>query len=565
MIALAGLGVSLALGAAPADEGVPEVSPAIEASLVAELERARELRLPGKSAPSLVLYDVLDGDVRSCFGEDGGLVVESLERFRNLRVEVRVAEAGMDSSSFRAFGEPDGVVSRRLPVADDAYALRREVWLATDAAYKHAVEQLSRKQAAVQELPEPLPPDWTAAAPVVVREGKHDGNALGMAECREVVTRLTAGAPTSIEQVQAVVRDWHGWRTVVTSEGTRAWIPTGNVVVRVEATARRADGTPVQDARWWVGKDRSSLPSLAEMEGEVAAMRARLAAVVTGPSPEPWLGPVLFEGPAATELFSQLLAAEIVGTPPELEDGDSFLASTRGAMARLGRRLLPDGWRVHDDPSTRTGRAGEYAYDHDVVAPRRVDLVVDGVLRDVLMSRVPSKFRAASTGHGRSLGESRRGAMPGYVHVTPGRRLSEAALRRKALQLARQVGLDRVLVIERIRPPAMADRLDITISGEGPPPGLTDPYEACLLDRQGHCEPVRNLRFVGVDRRSLRDIVAAGPGAGPIDTLDGPPGPERFGIGSTGGVPVSWDVPSVLVAEMELDPSTGGEPRIIAP
>ncbi len=565
MIGVLVLGARLALAASPSEEGIAPASAAIETALVAELERTRELRLPEKMAPSLVLYDVLDGDVRNCFGEDGGVVLETLERFRNLRAEVRVAEGGMDSSNFRAFGEPDGVVSRRLPVADDPYALRREVWLATDAAYKHAVEQLSRKQAAVQELPEPLPPDWTATAPVVVPATTHEGNAMGMAECREVVTRLTAGAPPSIEQVQAVARDWHGWRAVVTSEGTRAWLPTGNVVVRVEATARRADGTPVQDARWWVGKDRTSLPTLAEMEAEVALMRARLAAVAAGPAPEPWLGPVLFEGPAAAELFSQLLAAEIVGTPAELEDGDSFLASTRGAMARLGRRLLPDGWRVHDDPSTRTGRAGEYGYDHDLVAPRRVDLVVDGVLREVLMSRVPSKFRTASTGHGRSLGESRRGAIPGYVHVTPRRKLSEAALRRKALQMARQVGLDRVLVIERLRPPAMADRLDITISGEGPPPGLTDPYEACLLDKTGACQPVRNLRFVGVDRRSRRVIVAAGPSPGPVDGLDGPPGPERFGIGPTGGVPVTWEVPSVLIAEMELDPATGGEPRVLAP
>jgi hypothetical protein len=293
------------------------------------------------------------------------------------------------------------------------------------------------------------------------------------------------------------------------------------------------------------------------------ADRLRLAAAA--PAPAPWLGPVLFEGPAAAELFSQLLAAEIVGTPAELEDGDSFLASTRAATARIGRRLLPGGWDLWDDPSTRTGAAGEYPFDHDLVAPRRVDLVVDGVLRDVLMSRVPSKLRSRSTGHGRSLGEARRGAMPGHVRVSPARRLSERGLREKALALARQVGLDRVLVVERLQPPAMSDRFDVTLSGEGPPPGLTDPYEACLLDKKGRCEPVRNLRFVGVDRRSLRDVVAAGPGAGPIDMLDGPPGPERFGIGPTGGVPVTWDVPSVLVAELELDPSTGGEPRVVSP
>lgn len=555
--------VSLAL-AASLEEGIAPPSAALDAALAAELARATTLALPGKPAPSLVMLDVLDGHVRTCFGEDGGLVQANAEHFRNLRAEVRVASGAVDSSNFSAFGEPDGVVSRRLPVADDVLALRRELWLATDAAYKHATEQLSRKLAAAQELPEPLPPDWAAASAVVKPAGEHGGDAMSLVECRDTASLLSAAASVpGVEQAQAVARDWHGWRVVHSSEGTRAWSPTGNVVVRVEATVRRADGTPVQDARWWVARDASRLPSLAELEAATRAMAERLVATAAAPAPTPWLGPVLFEGPAAAELFSQLLAAEVVGTPPELEDGDSFLASTRAATARLGRRLLPPRWRAYDDPTTRTGAAGEYDLDHDMVAPRLVELVVDGVLSDVLMSRVPSKQRAVSTGHGRSLGAARRGAMPGYLRVVPPTRVSAKALRKKALSMARQVGLDRVLVVERLRPPAMTDRLDITVSGEGPPPGLTDPYEACLLDRSGRCEPVRNLRFVGVDRRALRDVVAAGPGSGPVDMLDGAPGPQRFGIGATGGVPVTWDVPSVLVAEMELDPATGGEPRVL--
>jgi hypothetical protein len=225
--------------------------------------------------------------------------------------------------------------------------------------------------------------------------------------------------------------------------------------------------------------------------------------------------------------------------------------------------LLPEGWSVWDDPGTTTGAAGEYGLDHEAVAPRKVSLVENGVLRDTLMSRIPSKDRQQSTGHGRALGENRRVAMPGYVRVTAPRKLSERALRKAALRLATEVGLSRVLVIRRLRPPPMVERLDITFSGEGPPPGLTPPYEACFLDRSGMCTPTRSLRFSGVDRRSLRDIVAAGPSSGPINMLDGAPGPERFTIGSTGGVPTTWEVPSVLLTEMELEPSPGGEPRVL--
>jgi hypothetical protein len=48
-----------------------------------------------------------------------------------------------------------------------------------------------------------------------------------------------------------------------------------------------------------------------------------------------------------------------------------------------------------------------------------------------------------------------------------------------------------------------------------------------------------------------------------VNQLDGPPGTGRYTIGTTGGVPTTWNVPSVLVSELELEPAVGGEPRVI--
>lgn len=555
--------VVTALAAPPSTSGVPAASPALQSALVAELDRVPVLKLPGEVPPYFVAYDVLDGDVRTALAEDGGFVRTTLERFRNLRVEVRVGDYQLDSTNFSAFGEPDGVVSRRLPVADDEVALRREVWLATDSAYKQAVEQLSRKQAARQANPEPRPADFSPAPALVREPGEHPGNALSESQVQSYAAALSAAATMpGIESAQAVVRDWHGWRTLVTTEGTRATVATGNVVIRVEATVRRPDGTRLSDAAWWIEGSANQLPSLEVMVGEVRAFAKGLSAAALAAEPSPYLGPVLFEGIAATELFSQLLAAEFVGTPLAESDDGEWEAGGPTA-ARVGRRLLPDGWRVFDDPSSQTGAAGEYGFDHEGVAPRRVDLVVDGVLRDVLMSRIPSLSRTQSSGHGRSLGENRRSAMPGYVRILPKSVVSTSRLRQLALREAAQVGLDRVLVVSRIRPPPMTEQLDITFSGEGPPAGLTAPYAACFLSKDGTCTPARNLKFSGVDRRSLRDVVAAGPGAGPVNMLDGAPGPERFSIGSTGGIPTTWDTPSVLVGEVELEPSGAGEPRVL--
>lgn len=541
--------------------------PALEAALVAELDRAMtELRLPDSPAPFLVQYDVLDGSVASVFAESGAVVSDDLEHYRSLRTEVRVGDYTRDSSNFFAFGEAGGVNARRLPVADDPVALRREAWLATDEAYKGAVQQLSRKEAVLSADPSPRPPDYEPLPAAVVAPSGAEPPPADRERVRHLAEALSGalrGYP-AIEVGQAVTRDWQGRRLLVTSEGSRVWRDTGYTVLRVEGTVRLPDGSELTDSRSWLARTPAELPPEAELLAEVRAMADSLTALPSAPVEEDYLGPVLFEGAAATELFSQLLAAELVGTPPVLQDGDAMFRGPQNPSARLGRRLLPEGWSVVDDPRPDEGRLGTYDLDMEGVPGRRVELVKDGVLRDMLMSRIPNRDREHSTGHGRALGSDRRGAMPANVTVTPRRTWGTRRLERTGVRLASQTGRDYLLVVRAMEPPALQGTTDVTFTGEEPLPGLTTPYEVFRLYADGHRERVRAGAFSGVDRRSLRDIVGAAEGPGPQNMLDGPPGSARFHIGNTGGLPVTWDVPSVLIAELELRASGGGgEPRVL--
>lgn len=544
--------------------------PPVELALRAELLRATaDLALPEARRPSLIAYDLLDGEVASVFAEGGAVVEANVARHRSLRVEVRVGDNRLDSSNFEAFFERSGVTSKALPDEDGLVALRREVWLATDSAYKGAVEQYARKVAALGDDTAPRADDWSPApvADVPIEVGAPELRPTRIEPVREAARRLTGLAleTPGVERAQAAGRDWQGRRLVLTSEGTRVWRPTGATVLRVELVARAADGSEVVDERSWIVRAPEDLPPLQVMEAEVREMAAWVAETAARPAPEDYLGPVIFEAPAATELFSQLLAGELVGTPPPRFDGDAMFSRGRSPVGRLGRRVLPLGWTVVDDPSLPSDALGAYASDHEGVVPRRVELVKDGVVQELLMSRTPSRDRGASTGHGRSLGNDRRAAMPGVVTVEPSRTTSTRRLRRVALRLAGQTGKDFVLVVRRLQPPGMVAALDVAVTGEGPLSGLTMPLEACRLYADGSCVPERSLRFLGVDRRVLRDVVLAAEGGGPTDLLDGPPGPARFQIGATGGVPVTWDVPAVLIGELELEATPGGEPRLLRP
>lgn len=560
--------LNVAPPAAPPSSSAMDVRQALESALASELVRAQQLTLPDMPRPYAVAFDVLDGDVATTYAEFGAPVVDTHAPYRSLRAEVRVGDYALDSSSFSGLGIPDGVVSRVLPAGGpsdaDTVAFRREAWLAADAAYKNAVQTLSRKQAALNGSSGPRPADWTPAPAVDLPLSRLPAaSPADAARVHGLAVSLSKvlGEFPGLEVGQVVARDWQGARLELTSAGTRAWLPTGYTVLRAEGTVRLPDGAELTDSRSWVVRRPSDLPSDADLTAEVRSMASWLQGLPTAAKEDDYLGPVLFEAPAAVELMSQLLAPELVGTPPEVQDGDAVAAGGNPPPARLGRRLLPLGWTVADDVPAAPEPV-RYALDQEGVAPRRVELVRDGVLLEMLMSRIPNRDRAASTGHGRSLGDSRRGAMPGNVVITPARAISRHRLERQALRLAAAAGRDYVLVIGRLQPPALTDSIDIAITGEGQLAGLTAPYEAWRLYADGHTEPVRGLTFNGVDRRVLRDIAAAG-ASDAVTMLDGPPGTERYTIGATGGIPVRWQAPAVLITEMELLGARGGEPRAL--
>ena len=51
--------------------------------------------------------------------------------------------------------------------------------------------------------------------------------------------------------------------------------------------------------------------------------------------------------------------------------------------------------------------------------------------------------------------------------------------------------------------------LEIAFSGDGPLAGLTQATEIYRLYADGRTEPVHSMKFIGVDRRVMRDIVAS--------------------------------------------------------
>jgi len=466
-----------------------------------------DLRLEGAPAPHRVVISVADVHSYSARARFGSLIFERPALQRQGRVEVVVGSDDLDSSRFSdprqsRWAQQNSNPQQRLtlPIDDGILALRRNLWFATDGSYKHAVQRWQAKVAARESLGgNDQPPDWSSAEPVEVVDttpiAEIDDEAL-----RQIAVEASAalrdieGLDQGELNVNGVAYRYYS----VTSEGTRLMQPETYVVVHAMARALRPSGVRLHDEIHWVRRSVSGLPSRGVIVAAVRAMGESVAARLKAETVDYYEGPVVFENRAAAEFFRYLIPNEIIGTPPIPEAGRSFQRQTRSGP-RIGRHLLRDGWTVVDDPSKAPEHlAGGYVYDREGVKGQRVVLVEDGYLRDFLTSRIPRSDGGTSNGHARGGVTQSWVARPSVWHVEAPENLSDRAFWRATNEARDQARQDRVLVVRRLR--------------RGRVGALPTPTLAVWRFADGSETPVDSLEFQGVDRRTLRSVIAAGGG-----------------------------------------------------
>ena len=135
-----------------------------------------ELNIPGTNQPVkpyYVEYRLLDLDFKEVVAQFGTLLSSQHSRQRFMDVEARVGNYKLDSSNFigdegfRGFIGSTGSVG----IDRDYDSLRQDLWIATDQAFKEAVEAYSRKQAYLSSLARQSDiDDFSKAQPVTIVE-----------------------------------------------------------------------------------------------------------------------------------------------------------------------------------------------------------------------------------------------------------------------------------------------------------------------------------------------------------------------------------------------------------
>jgi hypothetical protein len=529
-----------------------------------ELARARGIHLVNLDPPYFISYSIEDNEVFSVMATLGGVVNSRVDRFRNPEVEVRVGDYKFDNTNFVGSGMYGGRYEGRLPLENDYTGFRRFLWLATDGAYKAAVEAISRKRAALKNMAisEQID-DFAHAEPVrkAVPGGRQNYDEARWTALARSLSAIFDKYPKIRDSGVEIdlSQDIH---YQVNSEGTELRYPERLAYVRVRATAQAPDGMNLHDAIVFHSLDFDRFASEAELRRGTTAVAENLTKLVDAPVGEDYNGPILFEGVASAQLVAEVLARNLALTRRPVSDrGRNGMSQPSELEGRQGSRIMPEFMSVVNDPTQTEWRGrplfGHYDVDREGVVPQPLALVDKGVLNNFLLTRQPVRGFSGSNGAAilpGLFGASTAGI--GNLFVKASETVPVGALRKKLIEMCANRGKPYGIVVRKLDFPSSASFQEIrqllSRGGQsGGPARVSLPVMAYRVYPDGHEELVRGVRFGGVNARSLKDIVAAGDDDIVFDFLEnGAP----FAVMGTGGFIAEAAIiaPSLLIDDLEL-------------
>lgn len=550
-----------------------------------ELARTMDqLQLEGMRKPYYVAYWVHETKSIGIAATLGGVLNRGEgSSNRYLSVEVRVGDYDLDNTNFFDLsGFESGFGSMRgLPLADDYKELRRQVWLATDSAYKQALDQFAKKRAVLQNRTRVEEvPDFSREEPYRYTDDSPSGRLPDAARVETLVKGLSAvfkGIPgVFTSNVRADLR--LGTTYFVNSEGSSFTRRSPSVSVHALAGTRAVDGTELEDFVAVHGRRWEELPDRTDLAGRIRGMAERLVQLREAEFVDRYNGPVLFEGQAAAELVNQVLVPRLVALPTPVTDGPRFLpfggfgaGPKNPFLDKLGARVLPRFLSIVDDPTVDThGQVpllGGYKVDNEGVPAGETRLVQRGILKTLLATRSPVPGVSNSSGNRRSVGPS-----PSNLFVVPRGGMSRDEMREELLGLVEERGLDFGIVVRRLGNPQMTlsreRRFAFMLPEESGRSTLESVTLAFKIFPDGREELIRKAELLGISESSFRDIVAASETLTAYHTTFRPPPSFSLssllfrGSGPVSSAVVSLVVPQLLFEDLTLKRPSGDVPHL---
>ena len=526
-------------------------SDAVLDAMKAEMARSTSLSLGQLDKPYYVAYTVDEAKVWSAVATLGAMMSSDLQTIRIPEVRLRVGDYKFDNSNFSGGGGGGARYDLgAFPLEDDPIAIRRYFWLATDSAYKGALQTIARKRSALRSVTvSEQMPDFSPAPAFSLFKTRAPltfDRKLWEDRVRKASAVFSAFPTLRVSAVELTVID--GTHRFVNTEGTVLRQPQELGSIQIRASAQAPDGMIVRDFQGFYSAKVNAMSSEAELLAATKVLAEQTVKIAAAPMGENYSGPVLFEGAAAPQLLAGVLGRNLhIARKPV---GAGAQAASTELEGRRGVRIMPEFFNVVDDPAAALFGTSET--DDEGTPSRKVSLVEKGVLKDFLRTRTPVRGYSDSNGHGMLPGLP----TPTNLLVTATEKTPVAELRKKLIDLIQQRGLEYGIVIRKLDFPSSASleearRLITGGGGTGSAQPVPLPLYIYKLFADGREQMIRGVRLRGVNARSLKDILFAGDDNVTFNYMEnGAPYALLAGGGSS--AEVSIVAPSLLVDDLEL-------------
>lgn len=509
-----------------------------------ELARSLETFKSQPTPPYFLSYEVTDDRTISVNASFGKLLSSQENHQRQLDIDVRVGDPHLDNSHEIRGAMPDlsAMMSRfslmRMPLDDDAGAIRTVLWYNTDQKYKAAVQQLTKVKTnvRVQVAPEDKSDDFALEPaeryqePVAVM---HADRSAWEDKLRKYTAPFAAHSDIYSAHAQFTADIETRW--YVNSDGSEIQVSKPYYRLFISAFTKAKDGMELPRYESYFGVQPEDLPSDADVLKDVDTMIKDLMALRSAPIVEPYAGPAILSGRASAVFFHEVFGHRIEGhRQKEAEEGQTF-------KKKVGEQVLPQSFSVYSDPTLNqiAGKdlVGSYAFDNEGVRARRVTVVDRGIFRNFLMSRSPIEGFPHSNGHGRRQQGFAPVARQSNLIVEVQNPVAHSELKKMLIEEVKKQGKPFGLYFDEIEG-------GFTLTGRTIPNAFNVlPIMVYRIFPDGKEELVRGVDLIGTPLTTFSKVVTAD---NQVAVFNGLCGAE------SGMVPVSAASPAILVSQIEV-------------
>ncbi len=496
-----------------------------------ELTRSMEqLELDDKEGPYYISYLIKDVYNLRITSDSGAITANSDNHYRMLNTDLRVGDYTLDNSNFMSLNLSNITSlitssNERVTVDDDYNVLRRQIWLATDKAYKAALDNIAKKKASLQNTVQTdTLPDFTkgTATSGSISKASFTVQKDRWTQFVEQLSQLFLNQrhiqKSKVDLKVQIVNSYY-----VNSEGARHIGPASTTQLLIAASTQADDGMPVGNYLLYTASHPKELPDKSSLDRDIHTMIEELLASREAPISEDYSGPVLFLGQAAGELFGQGLSNFLLGREAPLTDNPQLSAMTgrmfeNPFLGKVDRRVTAKFISITASPSLKdfSGKTllGSYHIDDEGVQSRDVQVVDNGILKNLLTTRTPVKGFDQSNGHCRG-GSS----APSVIRITSTKKYTMDELKQELIKAVEEEGLPFGYIVKGLTPPSVAAELEgsdvmslLLMQQQGSPPPnqfqLTKPYLVFRVYPDGREELVRGIEFRSLSVNAFKDIIA---------------------------------------------------------